>query len=310
MDSIKEYIVTKSGFRTKNASDMVPAEMIEKWFQKKPACRLDDLIGMDEVKEMIRRKLLPQPMNHAAEENQPSMLRSFLFYGPCGVGKTLLMEATAGELMDREYQILRLDVVDIHSKYAGVGEKVIQTAFQEAADKAPCIICLDGLDMFCPDDEQNHIESHMLRLCTTMIEAYDQLSLSQKPVILLAASHCPERIHKVMLSKMTMIPVPLPSEEVRKEFFRIKLRKFCLADDIDETYMAHATENDSFRDLERLTDYIQESILDEIKERFGVRDENGKISLSRSLQSVTDAVDKGKVKVTKELFDKMLLKLS
>ena len=297
------YVTTPSGFRTKNAGADVPAEMIERWYRTENVqhSSLDDVVGMDDIKKLFREKLLDAVDSGTFNSILP---QCYLFYGPFGTGKTFCIEAIAGELTKRGFSFLQLSLSDVHSCYVGVGEKVLKTAFQEAIDKAPCVLFLDELEGFCG------IRPYHERLSVAFLEACQMLITCRKPVVLLAASHYPDRINRIFIERMqpSLVPAPLPSEEVRTEFFRTKLKSnIHFSDDIDEAYMAAATNQYSFRDMDRIVVHIYSKIKRQAIEQFSVRDENGCIvQCAESDEKVKAAIENGLVVITKELFDEIV----
>lgn len=297
------YVTTQSGFSTKNASADVPAEMIERWYRTESVQNysLDDVVGMDDIKKLFREKLLDPIDNGTLDSTLP---QCYLFYGPFGTGKTFYIEAIAGELTKRGFSFLQLSLSDVHSCYVGVGEKVLKTAFQEAIDKAPCVLFLDELEGFCCLRPYNE------RLTIAFLEAFQMLKTCGKPVVLLTASNYPHQIDPVVIERMkpSLVPVPLPSEEIRIDFFRRKLKsRIPFGDDIDEFYMAAATENYSFRAMNTIVYNIYGKIKKQAIEQFAVRDENGCIvQCVESDEKVMAAIENGLVVITKEMFDEIV----
>lgn len=300
-----QYVTTKSGFKTRNANDDISAERIESWYRKeKPKHSLDDVVGMEKMKEIIRRQLLDNiGWNKTDAYLKIPKLKSFLFYGPFGTGKSFFIEAVASDLMEMGFKFIQLVGADVHDSYVGVGEKVVKAAFQEAVDNAPCVLYMDEFENMCPDRADSK-EGHEKRLSVAFMEAYNIITTCDKPVIFLAATNYPDRIEKAMLSRIsTFVPVPLPSEEVRMNYFKKKLQGIHLGDDIDEAYMVDATDNYNFRDLDITVSQITEHIKEQAIDQFSVRDENGRIIQDESDQRVAEAIANGSVMVSRELFD-------
>lgn len=291
-----------------HASKEVPPELIRSWYQNFPDHDLDDVVGMEDLKELAKKEILNKIGWERLEGiyDMPT-LKSYLFFGPYGTGKTFFIESFAMELMKEGFRFLRLRGSDIHTKYVGGGEKVLKAAFNEAKDHAPCVLFFDELDEVCKDRGGKNAEGHDQRLTVEFIQEYDLLKTSDKTVVVLTASNYPDRIEGAMRSRIrTNYLVPLPEEVLRESYLRRKLKQFRLSDDISYEYMADLTDNFSMRDLDKATVFIKNCIIEEAKERFGVRNESGRI-----LPEFDDAVDKaiqdGKIKVTKELFDQALL---
>lgn len=297
---------TVGNFTTRNASEDVPAETIEKWYQKQPNHGFDDIVGMDDLKATIKSEIL----NNIGWDSTDELLhilksKSFLFYGPFGTGKTFFIEAIAKELMEKGFKFIKLSGSDVHDSYVGVGEKKVNTAIREAVDNAPCVLFFDEIDNMCARIDGN-TEGHEKRLSIAFRESYDMIVNSNKPIVFLAATNYPDRIDSAMLSRIKeYILVPLPSEEVRYKYFDdfLKKTKIKCSDDISVEDMVDATDNYSFRDLQKVTDGLKSLVKKKAKEEFSVYDENKKILQKESDENVADAIIQGKIMMTKELFD-------
>ena len=302
-----KYVTTASGFRTKNASEEVPAETIERWYQEKPKHGLADVVGMEDMKKTITEEILE---NIGWEKTDALLdipaLKSFLFYGPFGTGKSHFIEAVAHELMEMGFKFIKLTGSDVHDSYVGVGEKIVQTAFKEAVDNAPAILYFDEFENMCPEREHS-TEGHEKRLTVAFMEAYNIINSSDKPIVFLAATNYPDKVEHAMLSRIiTNVPVPLPSEEVRLDYFRKKTEGLVLDDDFDYEYMADVTDNYSFRDLKKVVDKLKITLKSEAKKLFSVYDEVGNKLAKESDESVSSAIADGSIRVTKELFDEII----
>lgn len=302
--------IPDEGYISPNSSKEVPPEMIRNWYQDFPDHDLNDIVGMDELKEKAKRDILNK-IGWEMLDKSFSMptLKSYLFYGPYGTGKTFFVEGLSMELMKRGFKFLRLGGSDVHGKYVGSGEKVVRAAFNEAKSCAPCILFFDEFDNICADRDGATVEGHEKRLSNEFIQEYDKLKKSKNPVVVLTATNYPDKIDDAMLSRiLTSLLIPLPEESLRQLYFRNEFKKFKTSDDIDFDYMADETDNFSMRDLDKIKFYIKNDILESAKERFGVKGDDGEISPELSQKAVIDAISSGRISITKELFDTALEK--
>ena len=292
------------------SSKEVPPEMIRGWYQDFPDHDLSDIVGMDELKEKVKKELLNKiGWESLEEEYDMPTIKSYMFYGPYGTGKTFFVEALAMELMKKGFKFLRLGGADLHGKYVGSGEKAAKAAFNEAKDHAPCILFFDEFDNVCAERDGISSEGHEKRLSNELIQEYDNLKKSKVPVVFLTATNYPDKIDDAMLSRiLTYLLIPLPEEKLRNSYFKNVFKKFKLADNLDYEYMADMTDNFSMRDLDKVKTYIKNDILENAKEKFGIKDENGDISPELSENIVSEAISSGKIVMTKELFDEALEK--
>lgn len=245
------YTTTPSGFRTKNACKEVPAETIEKWYKDPPKHSLSDVTGMAFQKDLLMTKAGNLGWDQIDAALGISPVQSFFFYGPPGTGKTFLIEAFAHEMIEKGFKFIRLLGGDIHASLVGVAEKTVQIAFQEAIDNEPCIIFIDEIENVCVSRKKYNAEGHEKRLTVAFLEAFNLLKESGKRAIFMGATNYPSQVDEAMLDRITLVPVPLPDEEMRQDFFGRKFKTLPTEAGFSVEDMADCTDNYSFRDLSR-----------------------------------------------------------
>ena len=98
--------------------------------EKKEAVKFNDVGGLDELKKIIRLKII-EPFN------KPELFKKFnkkigggiILYGPPGCGKTFIAKATAGECKSN---FISVHITDILDQYVGESEKKILNIFEKA----------------------------------------------------------------------------------------------------------------------------------------------------------------------------------
>ncbi|WP_459934859.1 ATP-dependent zinc metalloprotease FtsH [Fundidesulfovibrio butyratiphilus] len=93
----------------------------------------------DELKEIIDFLKEPERYQHLGGR----MPKGVLLVGPPGTGKTLLARAVAGEAGVPFFSISGSEFVEM---FVGVGASRVRELFNQAREKAPCIIFIDELD--------------------------------------------------------------------------------------------------------------------------------------------------------------------
>lgn len=108
---------------------------------KTPAVRFSDIGGLDSAKQQIlqlaRARLSARPF-----EKQGIVQNGILLYGPQGTGKTLLAEATAGEL---GLKYIYVSGVALNGMWIGETENNVRRVFSEAG-RGRTLLFLDEID--------------------------------------------------------------------------------------------------------------------------------------------------------------------
>lgn len=256
------FTTTSSGFKTRNASKEVPAEVIEKWYLGKPDHTIDDVIGMEDVKKKLMDEAGSLGWDQTDEALGINPVKCFLFYGPPGTGKTYVIEAFTREMMEKGFKYICLFGGQIKQGLVGAAEKTVQTAIQEAIDNEPCVIFIDEFDNVCVNRNKMNIQSHESSLTVAFLTAFNTLLSSHKRVIFVGATNYPNNVDEAMLDRLVMMPIPLPDEENRKNFFARETKMMKLGEGLDFEEMADRTDNYSYRDLKRITGPIKQAAKD------------------------------------------------
>src|SRR5579884_4437623 len=103
----------------------------------------DDVAGADEAKEELKEivEFLKNPERYGRLGGR--VPKGVLLVGPPGTGKTLLARAVAGEASVPFFSINGSEFVEM---FVGVGAARVRDLFEQARQRAPCIIFIDELD--------------------------------------------------------------------------------------------------------------------------------------------------------------------
>ncbi len=111
--------------------------------QEDLAITFDDAAGIDEAVEEVREVVDFLKNSEKYQSLGGRIPKGVLLVGPPGTGKTLLAKAIAGEAGVPFFSLSGSDFVEM---YVGVGAARVRDMFQQATNRAPCIIFIDELD--------------------------------------------------------------------------------------------------------------------------------------------------------------------
>ena len=215
-----------------------------------------DVAGVDEAKQELTEivDFLKKPQRYAVLGAK--IPRGVLLVGPPGTGKTLLSKAVAGEADVPFFIISGSEFVEL---FVGAGAARVRDLFEQAKKKAPCIIFIDELDAIGKsrsgsmgvvggNDER---EQTLNQLLTEM----DGFNVSDKPVIVLAATNQPETLDAALLRPGRFdrqVLVDRPDLSGRRTILDIYGNKVKLDPAVDMGSIAAATSGFAGADLANL----------------------------------------------------------
>ncbi len=232
----------------------------------------DDVAGVDEAKEELAEIIgfLRDPGHYGRLGAR--LPKGVLLVGPPGTGKTLLARAVAGEAGVPFFSISGSEFVEL---FVGVGAARVRDLFEQARQKAPCIIFIDELDalgrargvgpMMGGHDEKEQTLNQLL----AELDGFDP----SEGVVLLAATNRPEILDPALLRAGRFdrqVLVDRPDKLGRAAILRVHLRKGRLAADVAPESIAALTPGFTGADLANL---VNEAAL------LATRDDSKEISM-------------------------------
>src|ERR671918_660933 len=203
-----------------------------------------DVAGVDEAKaELVEIvDFLTNPKKYQRLGGR--IPKGVLLVGPPGTGKTLLARAVAGEA---DVPFFTLSGSEFVEMFVGVGAARVRDLFEQAKDKAPCIIFIDELDAIGKSragaigfmgghDEREQTLNQLL----AEMDGFD----SSKGVIIMAATNRPEVLDQALLRAGRFdrqVLVDRPDLKGRREILKVHARKLTLASDVDLEVVARRT---------------------------------------------------------------------
>ena len=209
-----------------------------------------DVAGEDEAKELLTEIVdyLHNPQKYT--EIGASMPKGALLVGPPGTGKTLLAKAVAGEAEVPFFSISGSEFVEM---FVGMGAAKVRDLFQQANEKAPCIVFIDEIDTigkkrdrggYSGNDEREQTLNQLL----TEMDGFD----GSKGVVILAATNRPDSLDPALLRPGRFdrrIPVELPDLQGREEILKVHAKKIKIADTVQFDSIAKAAAGASGAEL-------------------------------------------------------------
>ena len=163
---------------------------------ERPSARLDDVAGMESVKDQIRLRVI-EPMRHPEEAKKHGIKAGggILLYGPPGTGKTFLAKAVAGEL---DLPFFAITSADVFGKYVGESESNIRDLFREARKNPFSVIFIDELETIFRK-RTDAIHETTQKVITVILQELDGINDQQNPILLLGATNTPWMIDEAFL---------------------------------------------------------------------------------------------------------------
>jgi transitional endoplasmic reticulum ATPase len=185
-----------------------------------PSTSFDDVAGLKENKNVLRQIAFSTRSIGKPEVDLKSTSPNILFYGPPGTGKSLLAAAMAKECgaqfvsIDSGYLILGCTAWSNMSNTDRV-----EALFSEAANNAPSVIFLDGIDNIFPQSPE-WIPPAFLKLLK-------ELDKPRNQVIVIASATKPEIISWSLFRRFSYtMKFTLPDEDTRRQIISALLKQF------------------------------------------------------------------------------------
>lgn len=211
--------------------------------------KFSDVAGEDEAKENLTEIVdyLHNPDKY--KEIGASMPKGLLLVGPPGTGKTMLAKAVAGEANVPFFSMSGSEFVEM---FVGMGASKVRDLFQQAKEKAPCIVFIDEIDAIGKKrDGQiggNDEREQTLNQLLTEMDGFE----GNTGVIILAATNRPETLDPALLRPGRFdrrVPVELPDLKGREEIIRVHAKKIRVGDNVDYSKIARMASGASGAEL-------------------------------------------------------------
>ena len=220
------------------------------YVQSETGIKFADVAGEDEAKEILQEivDFLHNPKKY--EEIGAKMPKGALLVGPPGTGKTLLAKAVAGEA---NVPFFSISGSEFGEMFVGMGAAKVRDLFQQANEKAPCIVFIDEIDTvgkkrdgggFSGNDEREQTLNQLL----AEMDGFD----GKKGVVILAATNRPDSLDPALLRPGRFdrrVPVELPDLKGREEILKVHAKNIRVGDNVDYNAIARMASGASGAEL-------------------------------------------------------------
>ena len=215
--------------------------------EKEKTVTWDDVIGLDEVRRMLKEAVeIPLLHEELLEKYDVKPSKGVLMFGPPGCGKTLIVKAAANEMKVNVFAVSGADL--LKKGYEGA-VAVIKETFNRARENTPAIVFIDEIESVAPSRDL-YSSKYVEDVVTQILQEMDGMK-ELKNVVLIGATNKPEMLDKALmrpgrLDKIVFIPPPL--KEQRVDMFQKFLAKVP-KEDINYAVLAAASEGFTGADI-------------------------------------------------------------
>lgn len=194
---------------------------------KTPTVRFRDIGGLESAKQQILH-LVNTRLNARRFEKEGIVQNGILLYGPQGTGKTLLAEATAGEL---GLNYIYVSGVALNGMWIGETENNIRRVFAQAAH-GRTLLFLDEIDALGATRQQHSgryasATREFNNITIQLMQCIDQYRRSPG-LVLMAATNSLDSLDPALIREGRFdlkVRLDLPTEEERRQILTALLRK-------------------------------------------------------------------------------------
>lgn len=180
--------------------------------RERPSVTFDDIIGLDDLKQRIRRFVVKfKHPEEVAKWKGAKLGDRMILYGPPGTGKTMFARAVAHEIDADFYLVKGSNLLD---KWVGESQKNVSRLFEEVRASRRAVVFLDEIDGIL----SSRGSSSTVRdgVVSEFLQEMEGISSPNTSVLFIGATNLPSELDDAVISRFgAMFYVPLPDYQSR-----------------------------------------------------------------------------------------------
>lgn len=195
--------------------------------------KLDDIIGLDELKDEIKLIIELLKDSKYGEHLGVKLPSGVLLSGSPGVGKTMIAKAIAKEA---DVTFISTAASDFQELFVGNGARHIRKIFEIARKHTPCVVFIDEIDAIGVARGRRGSTGEDNQTINALLKEMDGFTENQGIFVLAATNHSDQLDEAIKRSGRfdREIAIPTPRNwKIRKELFKLYLKDKPLSDNVD-----------------------------------------------------------------------------